>query len=93
MLKQGFKEDIEKIFKKVSDQASKKPQTLLFSATIPPWLENISRSYQTDCHLIDRVRGSNITIPKTIKHFKYFIKGPEEITQAIKKICNQIVSP
>ena len=60
MLKQGFKEEIEKIFKKVTSQANHRPQTLLFSATIPPWLESISADYQTDCELIDRVQNTNI---------------------------------
>ena len=35
MLKQGFKEDIEKIYKYITDNAPKKTQNLLFSATIP----------------------------------------------------------
>ncbi len=38
MLKQGFKQDIEKIYKYITDNASKKTQNLLFSATIPEWL-------------------------------------------------------
>lgn len=46
MLKQGFQEDIEKIFGLVMEQTSKKPQTLLFSATIPPWVKAISEKYQ-----------------------------------------------
>jgi superfamily II DNA/RNA helicase len=35
MLKQGFQEDIEKIYKYITDNAPKKTQNLLFSATIP----------------------------------------------------------
>ena len=38
MLKQGFKEDVEQIYKYIKDNAPKKTQNLLFSATIPDWL-------------------------------------------------------
>lgn len=92
MLKQGFKEEIEKIFRKVTDQAHRKPQTLLFSATIPQWLDSISRDYQTDCEIIDRVRNTNLEIPTTIKHYKYFIRGPDEVAQTVRKLCNEMAS-
>jgi ATP-dependent RNA helicase DeaD len=40
MLKQGFQEDVEKIFDYIKKHTeNKKPQTLLFSATIPDWLK------------------------------------------------------
>lgn len=45
MLKQGFKEEVEKIYKYISDNAPKKTQNLLFSATIPQWLEDLSSTY------------------------------------------------
>lgn len=48
MLKQGFQEDIEEIFKHVRKSTSNKPQTLLFSATIPDWVRNLSRNYQNE---------------------------------------------
>ena len=41
MLRQGFKEDIEKIFTYVRAKKSK-TQNLLFSATIPDWIWDIS---------------------------------------------------
>lgn len=41
MLRQGFKEDIEKIFTHVRAKKSK-TQNLLFSATIPDWIWDIS---------------------------------------------------
>lgn len=48
MLKQGFQEDLEKIYKYIKDNAPKKTQNLLFSATIPEWLHQISRTYQDE---------------------------------------------
>jgi superfamily II DNA/RNA helicase len=38
MLRQGFQEDIEKIFQYVDKHCGKKTQNLLFSATIPTWV-------------------------------------------------------
>lgn len=45
MLKQGFDEDIEQIFKFIDEHLKKKTQNLLFSATIPPWVLEIARKY------------------------------------------------
>lgn len=93
MLKQGFKEDIERIFKMVMDQTSKKPQTLLFSATIPDWVKDISEKYQKkNCTVIDLIGNTEISVPKTIKHFKYAIRGFEEIPETVKKICEGMAS-
>jgi superfamily II DNA/RNA helicase len=38
MLKQGFQEDIEKIFAAIQEKRKKKTQNLLFSATFPSWV-------------------------------------------------------
>jgi superfamily II DNA/RNA helicase len=38
MLKQGFQEDIEKIFEFIRKNGPAKTQNLLFSATIPSWV-------------------------------------------------------
>lgn len=45
MLKQGFDEDIERIFQYVHKHLEKKTQNLLFSATIPSWVLEIARKY------------------------------------------------
>jgi superfamily II DNA/RNA helicase len=42
MLKQGFKQDIEKIMGFIRAKVPHKIQNLLFSATIPRWLEDLS---------------------------------------------------
>merc|ERR1739838_715872 len=53
MLDMGFAEDIEKILASAYDlstrESGKKPQTLLFSATVPSWVRNIANKYlETD---------------------------------------------
>ena len=76
MLKQGFQQDIENIFKSVMKEAEKKPQTLLFSATIPSWVKDISNKYQDPkCTNIDLIGDTQISVPKTIKHYKYPVYG------------------
>ena len=93
MLKQGFQKDIENIFQAVMKQTEKKPQTLLFSATIPSWVQEISEKYQEkNCTTIDLVGNTKISVPKTIKHFKYNIHGSSEIQEAVKKICRTFSS-
>jgi ATP-dependent RNA helicase DDX21 len=47
ILKQGFKEEIEKVFSEMRKVNKRKVQVLLFSATIPPWLKGLSEDYQT----------------------------------------------
>lgn len=72
MLKQGFQEDIEKIFAAITKSGAKKTQNLLFSATIPPWVSDISSKYQNaDCKFVDLITGGENTTSKTVKHLKY----------------------
>ncbi len=92
MLKKGFAEDVESIFQGINSEASKKPQTLLFSATIPNWLKGISQKYQTqDCTIVDMVRSNDISIPKTIKHFKIEI-GSKSMTSLVSEVKKKMTS-
>ena len=84
MLKQGFQEDIEKIFKAVVKQAPRKPQTLLFSATIPSWVKQISQNYQNPKHTkIDLIGQEQVSVPKTIKHMLYIVGSFHDIPQVV----------
>ena len=69
MLKQGFKEDIERIFDHVHKK-KKKTQNLLFSATIPEWIWSISERYQTkDRPFIDLVKDKAVRTSPTVEHY------------------------
>lgn len=46
-MKQGFKEEIDKIFRKTSEVNKNKIQYLMFSATVPDWLKKLSSEYQS----------------------------------------------
>jgi ATP-dependent RNA helicase DDX21 len=51
MLAVGFEEDVERIL----EQLPKKRQGMLFSATMPAWVKNLSRKYLHDALTIDLV--------------------------------------
>jgi ATP-dependent RNA helicase DDX21 len=70
MLKQGFQEDIEKIFKFIHKNGpEKKTQNLLFSATIPSWVVELSRIYLSpDREFVDLIKDSDIRTSKTVEH-------------------------
>eukprot|EP01080_Neovahlkampfia_damariscottae_P009467 gene9467-1673_t len=67
MLKIGFKEAVEEIFSKIPEGKDK--QTLLFSATIPPWVQDVARKHLKKDHLtIDLVKNESVKTPKLIRH-------------------------
>ena len=74
MLKQGFKEEVEKVFRAVMEEAPKKPQVLLFSATLPAWVRAISDSYQANSMTVDMVGSRTESVPKTIRHIFLEVK-------------------
>ena len=67
----GFKEDIEKIFSFARKMNQRKIQTLLFSATIPDWIWDISKKYQDqDYVFVDQIKDSKIQTSTTVKHYQ-----------------------
>jgi ATP-dependent RNA helicase DDX21 len=70
MLKIGFKEEIEKIFGCIKKSTTTQIQCLLFSATLPDWIWEISRHYQSkDKKVIDMIKDSHVKTSKTVEHF------------------------
>lgn len=68
MLKQGFKEEIEKIYKYIVKHTQDKVQNLLFSATVPPWLQDISTKYQDKNRKYVNLISEESKTPETLKH-------------------------
>ncbi len=86
MLKQGFKDDIETIFKEIQDKRKEKTQNLLFSATFPPWVDSISAKYQDNgCPMID-LASKTTEMPSTIKHYSMKVSPSQNITNIIHQI-------
>lgn len=70
MLNIGFKQDIERIFKFISASTDQPIQCLMFSATIPDWIWQMSSQYQSkSVKFIDMIQDSNIKTSKTVEHF------------------------
>jgi len=71
MLDMGFQEDIEKIYDKIKEQKEegKELQSMLFSATIPDWVHNVSKKYlREDLVKVDLLKDMQFKTPSTVKH-------------------------
>ncbi|KAJ4877435.1 DEAD-box ATP-dependent RNA helicase 7 [Raphanus sativus] len=67
MLRMGFVDDVELILGKVEDP--KKVQTLLFSATLPGWVQNIAaRFLKQDKKTIDLVGNDKMKASNSVRH-------------------------
>ncbi|KAL6569428.1 DEAD-box ATP-dependent RNA helicase 7 [Orobanche minor] len=68
MLRMGFVEDVELILGKVEDVT--KVQTLLFSATLPSWVKQISTKFlKQDKKTADLVGNEKMKASTNVKHF------------------------
>lgn len=67
MLEMGFREDIDRIFKAFPPTSGH--QTLLFSATLPDWIAQISQSYmKPDVETINLVKDSDSQASQDVQH-------------------------
>lgn len=68
MLKLGFKEDVEKIMRSVKG-TSKPVQVLLFSATVPRWVQTIAEQFlNPNFKKIDLAQNLKNKTSKTVQH-------------------------
>ena len=93
MLNIGFQEDIERILRYVKSEFDemRKPiesiQFLLFSATIPSWVEKMSSKFmKRDLVFIDMIKHSEVKTSKTVEHLSIFIPSKELKIPAIGDI-------
>lgn len=70
MLNMGFKEDIEKILNKASEEIDRKfLQVCLFSATLPEWIDDVSKEYmKEDLKMIDLAQDLTNKTSKKVNH-------------------------
>jgi len=70
MLRQGFAEDVELILSSIAQQDKQHVQTLLFSATIPSWVQNVAKKYlKPERQYIDLVGNANHQANSDITHY------------------------
>lgn len=88
MLNMGFREDIETILKEVPEDR----QTVLFSATMPAPILNITKYYQKDAEMIQVVK-KELTVP-SIEQFYYEVsyKNREEVLSRLLDIYSPKLS-
>lgn len=92
MLKQGFQENIETIFKEIREQGKNKTQNLLFSATFPDWVNELSLKYQSSETLMVDLVSKAAEMPSTIAHYLLSIDGDTPST-VLKLIAHFISKP
>ena len=69
MLNMGFADDVEVVLDGVGGNNEEKTQCLLFSATTPPWVKDIGRSYQSkDVVSIDATTDTGARTATTVRH-------------------------
>lgn len=69
MLDMGFQEDVESIMSEVTSKCTNKPQFILFSATIPPWVRKVAQGYlDKDYKTIDLVKDLKNKTAKSVEH-------------------------
>jgi len=68
MLNMGFADDVETILDGVGSTNELKTQCLLFSATTPPWVKDIGRSYQSNVISIDATSSNEVRTATTVRH-------------------------
>ena len=72
MLKMGFQEDMEKILSGMPENR----QTALFSATLPPFIKNISKNYMVDPKNV-KIESKSLTVDR-IQQLLYYVKKEQK---------------
>ncbi|MCQ2204196.1 MAG: DEAD/DEAH box helicase [Bacteroidales bacterium] len=83
MLNMGFQEDIETILASTPESR----QTLLFSATMPPFIEKVARQYMKE-HIEIRIGRTNQGAD-TVEHHYYMVKAADRYA-ALKRIVDMV---
>eukprot|EP01138_Halocafeteria_seosinensis_P014238 gb/GECG01014537.1/.p1 GENE.gb/GECG01014537.1/~~gb/GECG01014537.1/.p1 ORF type:complete len:716 (+),score=75.28 gb/GECG01014537.1/:1-2148(+) len=82
MLQMGFREEVEKIYgylpqpvnlsgslgKRDSDRAASRVHHMLWSATVPQWIERLAKTFLHKPEFVDLVGSSSPSIPSTVQH-------------------------
>lgn len=88
MLNMGFRDDIETILKEIPEER----QTILFSATMPQAIMDITKNYQRDAQIIKVVR-KELTVPN-IEQYYYEVrpKNKQEVLCRLLDMYNPNLS-
>jgi ATP-dependent RNA helicase DDX21 len=68
MLDMGFQDDMDKIFEAMKENPASR-QVALFSATLPPWVQNVAKKYMSeDVVTVDLVEDESQKAAVTVRH-------------------------
>ncbi|CAL8073607.1 unnamed protein product [Calicophoron daubneyi] len=92
MLDMGFAKDVETILSELySEDSAKKPQTLLFSATMPSWVETVAENYLSkDAHRISLIEQQENKTALNVSHCALpcsFQERASTISDVIRVYC------
>ncbi|KAL5018873.1 hypothetical protein ScPMuIL_004595 [Solemya velum] len=68
MLDMGFADTVDTILQSAYTDEAKKPQTLLFSATVPPWVEKTAKKYMKDWKTFSLIGRQETQTSTTVEH-------------------------
>lgn len=95
MLNFGFQEDIEKILKKAKQEIADNNrdildlQYLLFSATIPRWVDKIAMKFmKPNVFRVDNIKGHEVKTSKTVQHLSIFFANKDAKIKAIGDVVS-----
>ncbi|CAM6036249.1 unnamed protein product [Sphagnum compactum] len=83
MLAVGFEEDVERILETMTHQR----QTMLFSATMPPWVKKLSRKYLKNALTIDLVGETDEKLAEGIKLY-----AVSTVPAAKRSVLNDLIA-
>lgn len=88
MLKQGFQEDVERILKFISQRSPIRTQKLLFSATVPKWVEELASKFMSkNKKFVDLVNKYDIKTSRTIEHLSLCLgRDKSTLSETIKNL-------
>lgn len=88
MLKIGFKEEIEQLFQACPPPSER--TTMLWSATVPHWVHELSRKYQNRPVFVDLVGDAAPKLPKEVEHRAVCVSRqsmPDVLRRAVASFC------
>ena len=96
MLDMGFQVAVERFFQEVkaAGKNAEDVQHLLFSATMPAWVREMSRSFLQDKFVfVDMLKGQTETIPSTIRHVCVEINDRRQPLELLPRLAEKYCAP
>ncbi|KAJ1395385.1 RNA helicase, partial [Ochromonadaceae sp. CCMP2298] len=92
MLEMGFQKDVESIILNVKAPANaNKVQMLLFSATMPGWICQLTDKHMADPVFLDAVQEGEMRLPATIKHYAVRLPNLTNRLEAVTSYVEDLI--